>query len=134
MRVVYDDGGRSEYFRGTCGDCVVRAIAITSGHDYKEIYNAVRDITGYTPRNGVHTKHKKFKQFMEGLGYEWHSTMQFGSGCKVHLADGEIPSEGRLICTLSKHWTAVIDGVVHDTYDPSRMESRCVYGYWLLKK
>ena len=31
---------------------------------------------------------------------------------------------------LSKHITAVVNGVIHDTYDPSRGGSRCVYGVW----
>jgi hypothetical protein len=26
---------------------------------------------------------------------------------------------------------AVIDGVIHDTFNPSRGGSRCVYGYWV---
>ena len=26
------------------------------------------------------------------------------------------------------------DGVVHDTYDPSRDGTRCVYGYWRILK
>jgi hypothetical protein len=28
-----------------------------------------------------------------------------------------------------KPTAAVIDGIVHDTYDPSRNGTRCVYGY-----
>ena len=24
----------------------------------------------------------------------------------------------------------MIDGVIHDTYDPTRGGTRCVYGYW----
>lgn len=28
------------------------------------------------------------------------------------------------------HYTAVIDGIIHDTHDCSRDGSRCVYGYW----
>jgi hypothetical protein len=55
--------------------------------------------------------------------------MQIGSGCKVHLRDGELPT-GRLVVFVSKHYTAVIDGVIHDTYDPSRAGTRCVYGYF----
>jgi len=31
---------------------------------------------------------------------------------------------------LFKHTTAVIDGIIHDTYDPSRAGTRCVYGYF----
>lgn len=29
-----------------------------------------------------------------------------------------------------KHVCAVINGVIHDTFDSSREGSRCVYGYW----
>jgi hypothetical protein len=72
-----------------------------------------------------------FKEYVALLGFEWVPTMLIGSGCKVHLADGELPM-GRLVVAVSKHYTAVIDGVIHDTYDPSRGGSRCVYGYWRL--
>ena len=41
----------------------------------------------------------------------------------------ELP-EGRIICNLSRHYAAVIDGVLHDTYDSTRNGNRCVYGYW----
>jgi hypothetical protein len=37
---------------------------------------------------------------------------------------------GRLVVRLSKHVAAVVDGVLHDTYDCSRGGTRCVYGYW----
>ena len=45
--------------------------------------------------------------------------MKVGQGCKVHLREDELPS-GRIIVSVSKHLTAVIDGGCHDTYDPSR--------------
>lgn len=75
--------------------------------------------------------------------------MHVGSGCKVHLADGELPT-GRLVVAVSKHYTAVIDGVIRDTWDQQRTtcyyeginpdgtarlvrtSERCVYGYWKL--
>ncbi len=56
-------------------------------------------------------------------------TMAIGSGCKVHLRDGELP-RGRLIVNASKYTVAVIDGVIHDTHDCSRDGTRCVYGCW----
>jgi hypothetical protein len=55
--------------------------------------------------------------------------MKIGSGCRVHLADGELPM-GWLIVRCSRHLTAVIDGVIHDTHDPQRGGKRCVYGYF----
>ena len=63
------------------------------------------------------------------IGWEWIPTMAIGSGCKIHLQDGDLP-RGRLIVTVSKHMVAVVDGVIHDTTDPSRDGTRCVYGYW----
>src|ERR1700730_2873392 len=47
----------------------------------------------------------------------------------VGLRAKELPP-GRLVVSVSKHLTAVIDGVIHDTHDPSRHGKRCVYGYW----
>lgn len=55
--------------------------------------------------------------------------MGIGTGCTVHLVSQELPG-GRLIVSVSKHLTAVIDGVIHDTHNPSRSGTRCVYGYW----
>jgi hypothetical protein len=68
---------------------------------------------------------------MKDLGFEWTPTMTIGSGCKVHLKADELPN-GRIIANVSKHVVAVIDGVIYDTHDPSRNETRCVYGYWRL--
>ena len=55
--------------------------------------------------------------------------MQVGSGCRVHLRTEELP-KGRLVVRLSRHLTAVIDGVIHDIYNPDRRGIRCVYGYF----
>ena len=67
---------------------------------------------------------------MKHLGWKWIPTMTIGSGCKVHLREDELP-KGRIVCSLSKHETAVIDGVLNDTYDCSRDGTRCVYGYFI---
>jgi hypothetical protein len=56
--------------------------------------------------------------------------MTIGAGCQVHLLANEL-SKGRLIVKVSKHLTAVIDGVIQDTHNPSRGGLRCVYGYYI---
>ena len=140
MEHAYDDGGRAQAgYKGTTDDCVTRAIAIAAEIPYQEVYDRInelakrerrgkrkRGISG--ARTGVY-KPTQRRYIEEELGWEWVPTMQIGSGCHVHLREDELPS-GRLIVKLSKHTTAVIDGVVHDTYDPSRDGTRCVYGYW----
>lgn len=133
---VYNDGGRSNYFTGkNVGDCVTRAIAIASGMDYKEVYKAFSKLNAErgvarSARNGVYTKSKAFKDTMREWGFRWVATMQIGSGCQTHLKADELP-KGRIVCRLSKHYVAVIDGVINDTYDSSRNGQRCVYGYWV---
>lgn len=165
MKYVYDDGGRKAAgYRGSAGDCVCRAIAIASARPYAEVYAALargngaqritkrtRGAKHRTARDGILTRRKWFKDYMASLGFRWVPTMTIGSGCKVHLSDGELPM-GRLVCSVSKHYTAVIDGVIRDTHDPQREAGdvttwygpdgkperktvyggRCVYGYWML--
>lgn len=136
---LYDDGGRSESgFKGKTGDCFVRALAIAAKISYRTAYDltnqfckeekpskARRGISA--ARTGVHAV--TAREILESIGWAWKPTMKIGSGCRVHLREDELPS-GRLICRLSKHYVAVIDGVVHDTYQDARDGTRCVYGYW----
>lgn len=135
------DGGRAAagYKGEAAGDCVTRAIAIATGKPYREVYDALnklatRERTGKrkrtisNARTGVHKA--TTRRYMESIGWRWVPCMTIGSGCKVHLRPGELPA-GRLVVALSKHSAAVIDGVLHDTYDCSRDGSRCVYGYYV---
>lgn len=145
MKYIYNDGGRkSAGYQGKARDCVCRSIAIASGLPYQEVYsvlargNAEQRATKHsrvksgkrTARSGIFVQRKWFKEYMALLGFRWVPTMMIGSGCKVHLKDGELPL-GRLVVSLSRHYAAVIDGVLNDTYDCSRDGTRCVYGYWI---
>ena len=120
-------GGRSKYFKGQAGDCVTRAIAIATGSDYKEVYDTIKRIINHTPRDGV--SKKETRDIMKHYGFSWVSCMTIGSGCHTHLREDELPS-GTIICQVTKHVVPVIDGVIYDTFDPSRNGTRCVYGYW----
>jgi hypothetical protein len=138
-RFRFDDGGRSAAgYRGKAGDCVVRSIAIATQRPYQEIYErvnraALRERTGKRKRGISNARTGVYKssihRVMQELGWEWTPTMQIGSGCTVHLRSNELPP-GRLVVSVSKHLTAVIDGVIYDTHDCSRRGTRCVYGYW----
>lgn len=134
-----NDGGRAAAdYKGHAGDCVVRSIAIAIGKPYQEIYdeiNTFRDSMRQTrrvrksnARDGV--SRVVYERYLKSIGWQFVPTMGIGSGCKVHLNERELPS-GRLIVRVSKHITAVIDGVIHDTHDCSRGGTRCVYGYFV---
>lgn len=147
MEFIYDDGGRSAAgFKGATGDCVCRSIAIITGKPYREVYDALnvlakseKKVRGMSSaRTGV--RKITYNKYLSSLGLRWTPTMLIGQGCRVHLIDGELP-QGNLIVRVSKHMTAVIDGVIHDTLDPQRctiirengvdrITGRCVYGYW----
>lgn len=139
MRWVQTDGGRSEAgFTGEARDCVCRSIAVATERPYREVYEAINRLgrkehasasrRRSSARLGV--QKQTLRRYMAELGWEWVPTMEVGRGCQVHLAAGELPCEGPLVVSLSRHVTAVIDGVIHDTHDPSRNGTRCVYGYW----
>jgi len=136
---TYNDGGRSEAgYTGTTGDCAVRAIAIATETPYQEVYDAINKIgrserTGKRKRGKSNARTGVFKEavqkYFKSIGWKWTPTMFIGSGCTVHLRADELPS-GRLLCKVSKHYVAVIDGVINDTFNPSRNGTRCVYGYY----
>jgi hypothetical protein len=141
MNFVYDDGGRSKYFKGeNVRDCVVRSVSNATGMDYLEVYNGInaeakkehaskRKRTTSSARNGVYTA--TAKRYIERvLGWVWVPCMAIGTGCQVHLKEGELPSKGSYILNLSGHFSCWKDNELHDTYDCSRNGTRCVYGYW----
>lgn len=142
---IHNDGGRNcAGYKGVTRDCVTRSIVIASGLPYQYVYDAMAEgnasqrktkRTGPTSgrrsaSDGIYTSRKWFKDWMKKHGFFWVSTMGIGTGCKVHLSCEELPA-GRLVVAVSKHYTAMIDGVIHDTFDPSRGGTRCVYGYWV---
>ena len=138
-----NDGGRHEAgYKGEAGDCACRAIAIATGLPYQQAYDLIIEygkkerITKNKkhkshPRTGVYTQ--CMRKLMKDLGWTWIPTMKIGSGCKVHVKADELPS-GKIIVVASKHYIAIIDGVIQDTYDSSRNGTRCVYGYWQKQK
>jgi len=148
MKFIYDDGGRkASRFKGEANDCLARSVSIVTGLPYSEVYKTInlyssdekhkRGRTGIlfvlgrgsSARTGVYKE--TANKYLRSLGLIWTPTMFVGKGCQVHLRDGELPP-GRLLVNVSKHYTAVIDGVIHDTHDCSREGTRCVYGYWKL--
>ncbi len=137
MKWIYDDGGRSKYFRGTTGDCVCRAIAIATGKDYKEVYDMINNYIKQEQLDDMYVENARTgvskevcSKLLESLGWKWIPCMYFGKGCTTHLKSGELPKKGTLIVSVSKHLTCVKDNVIYDTFDPSRDGTRCVYGYY----
>src|SRR4030095_4989918 len=137
MKFQYNDGGRAAAgYVGYANDCAVRAIAIATEKPYREVYNALNDLA-----RGERTSKRKpgisssaggvyrvtSDKYLKSLGWRWTATTGIGQGCRVHLCKEELPG-GRLIVRVTKHLTAVIDGVVHDVGIDVRGGTGCVYG------
>lgn len=141
MKFIYNDGGRSNYFKKqNARDCVVRAICNATGKDYKEVYDRINELIR-TARKSKKETHRTsaevgvykriYTKYIEKeLGRKWVACMGIGTGCTTHLSEDELPNNTTIIVRTSKHLTCVKNGVLYDTYDCSRDGNRCVYGYW----
>lgn len=140
IQFVETDGGRrAAGFKGSTGDCATRAIAIATGKSYLDVYNEINELgkrerVGCRKRGTSNARTGVFRTAMHAFfkrqDWLWTPTMQIGSGCRVHLRTEELPRVGPLVLSLSRHYAAVIDGVLYDTHDSSRGGTRCVYGFW----
>lgn len=125
MQYQYNDGGRSAVFN-TPGnnDCVTRAIAILTGRPYMEIWGGII-ATGTVKKNGsVLTFNPKFQEYAQSLGLTWVPITN-------HLKDIRFPK--RAAAQLNGHMVAIIDGVMHDTYNPSPAGLKTCHGFWCFK-
>lgn len=135
MKLIVTDGGRKDAgLRGNwAGDCVIRSIALASDVPYKRIYGHFKMMLanelGYVPEDGILTQKPAFKRYMVASGFVWNITCRIGSRERVHMNAKELP-KGRLVLSLSKHYSCVIDHVIYDSYDPSNDGTRMVYGFW----
>lgn len=122
---VYDDGGRAQagYSFHSAGDCVTRAIAIAT----KMPYEIVADIVDKACHNRKGSSQSGvYDPVIDGIltSLAWKKVKT-----NAHLNSDEFPP-GRLILKVSRHLVALVEGVIHDTYDPSYHGSRRVYAYW----
>ena len=126
-KYIETDGGRAAAgFKGRTGDCGVRAMAVALGLDYKACYQelaqAHKERTGKkTARNGIYKE--TFSEVLSRHGWVWHPAPKF-DGRKARASD--MP-KGKVIVRMSKHFAAVIDGTVHDSWNSTH---KMVYGFW----
>lgn len=148
MAFVHDDGGReAAAIPDDKSDCVCRAVSIATGTAYREVYDALSTLAeaehvnldryGRPSTRGVRSspntgvRQSTTRHYLESQGWVWVSMTQAGQGCSVHLSAGELPT-GSIVVVVEGHTVAVINGVIHDTEDPSEGGTRPVYGYFFL--
>jgi hypothetical protein len=147
---VFDDGGRSKTsFKGYAGDCGVRAISIVLEADYAEVYadaaarnrafhlhKAERsrrpDRVAYHEKKAVRSAREGLptpvmSDIMNAAGFHYLSLTHFG---RPPGRFSDLPATGRLLVYLRGHFTSVIDGTIHDTFDASDGYDRSIYGFY----
>ena len=135
MRWVYYTGGREKYYKAVhVGDCVVRAIAIANSLDYKFTYKIVKIYNGgETPRNGVWEY--IYKELLRDMGWKYVNLCDRKLEPKgLLMNEDNLPCDKTIICSIEKHLVAVVDGVVHDTFDSSHKGTQLLRGYWVRKE
>ena len=135
-RFIHNDGGRVEAGRkGVVGDCVTRSVAIAAELPYEKVYQSLMrrsrkenakkpSCLRSSPRYGIFTSRSWFKRYMRELGFTWNRLP-----CGTKMNPQSLP-HGRLVVSIRKHYTAVIDGCIHDIYDCSNHGDARAYGYW----
>lgn len=123
------DGGRVQSKRPRqTNDCTVRALAIATGADYDVAYDTLKE-AGRKCSRGFHFRKWAAKHSFNGFAFEWmpfpavkgQRRMNPATFCKQF-------AEGRYIVKTAKHVFAIIDGVVHDSWE--QRADRCIYGCW----
>jgi hypothetical protein len=151
-RWVKDDGGRKKSGiaraparKDDVGDCVARAIAIATGKPYREVHDALTvakvrhsyergsndywarrerlrgGVRAFDPDHGCHDG--AYGPYLKSLG--WVSVKPTG----MLLRADHLPRD-RLIVRICNHLVAVINHVIHDTYDCGRAGRVRVKEYW----
>ena len=122
MKWVYNDGGRfASGYKYHVQDCVCRALSIVTERPYREVQQALKTMDPENPRG-----RGGYPQILNSLGFEWFPCTDI-----VHFSAEELP-QGRIVVQNKEHLAAVINGVLHDTYDCSRKGTVPIKGYWAL--
>ncbi len=125
---IYNDGGRADAgFKGTTGDCAVRAMAIALALPYADVYRELAQANKdsgrkKSVRRGV--MKEVYSKVLSKYGWEWRSAPKF-DGRKARYND--LPNV-KCIARMSGHYAAVINGNLHDSWNSGR---KMVYGYWV---
>lgn len=125
---VYHDGGRtSSGFKGK-NDCAIRAMAIACDISYCEARNILKESSRDGKMGSGAISKGVYKEDLESalsqFGFKRKRAPKF-EGRKARYQD--IP-KGRVVVRMARHFAAVVDGVLYDTFDSSE---KMVYSYWV---
>ena len=129
----YDDGGRrAAGYRGKTGDCVVRAIAICAGRDYRTVYLTMAGQmrrNGHTASGNAYATSERNRRQPRQHGQlrakrVQDRVLELHGFRKVRLPSGARPTfteaherYGDCIAGTTKHMAAIVGGALRDIFD-----------------
>lgn len=100
-------------------DCSLRAIALLTNRNWHDVYEELSSLANQD------------SLMMDSVVFiEDYLDNRYPRECHYSKTIGEFASEylyGKYAVTTNGHITAVIDGVIYDTFDPSNMIMRCAW-------
>ena len=106
------------------GDCVKRAVCLTTGMSYKETANLLNKIKREIGEKDYCTK-KCCNEYVKRFGWK---KLSFPAEKGKPRMNGQRFAEqyrkGSYILNMAGHWSSCIDGVIYDTWD---CREKCVY-------
>lgn len=100
-------------------DCVIRSLSVLTNRSWREVYNELTDLAGDV---GLMFDRVEF--------VEDYLDDRYDRQCHYSKTIGEFAREypyGRYAVTMNGHITAIIDGVIIDTFNPSNRVMRCAW-------
>lgn len=98
-------------------DCVVRALSLLTGKEWAEMYDELSDLAS---DNSLMFDSVAFVE--DYLDDRYKRTCHYSKTLAEFVNEFPI---GKYAVTMNGHITAVIDGVIYDTFDPSKRIIRC---------
>lgn len=100
-------------------DCVIRCLSVLTNRPWKEVYDELADLSGDV---GYLFNDVPFVEDYLDDRYirECHYSKTVGEFAKEH-------QKGKYAITMNGHITALIDGVIIDTFNPSDRIMRCAW-------
>lgn len=112
------------------GDCVKRSLTLLTGNDYMEVSRKLNEIK--RQKHGTaFNNNKVWKAFVAEQGWQ---KICFPAVAGEPRMNGERFCQefkkGAYLLRMAHHLTAVVDGVIYDTFDCSM---KCVYVCWKVR-
>ena len=106
-------------FNRRIDDCVLRSISLLTGRGWAETYDEMAYLSS---KMGYMTENVEF--------VEDYLDDRFPRECHYAKSVGEFAEEhprGKYAVTMDNHITAIIDGTIYDTFNPSDRVMRCAW-------